>query len=178
MKSLQIGLGVAALALVGVAPAHASELYAKVGVGQTENASVGGIDLTGDTAYTAGIGTGLGPLRVEGAVSHVSGHLSTFADISAYDYQATAYLDVPITQNSGVFAGVGADYVSGTATAFGSSMDANGKGWHYTVGVAHRFAPGLIGEVSYTKVSADVDTPYGSQNADFSTAMASLRVAL
>lgn len=165
-------------AAIFTSPANAAPLYLKVAAGQTENASVSGIDLNGDLAYEGDVGTSVGPIRAEVGVGHVSGSFGSFADVSAWDLKATGYLDLPLSDNSGVFVGAGVDHIEGEANVYGSSINASGNGWHYSVGVAHRFSPGLIGEVAFTRTTADLDSDYGSFNADFDTVMAGVRASL
>ena len=181
--NLKIAMTTAAIAalIAGSAAfttADASPIYLKVAAGQVENAAVSGIDLNGDLAYEGDVGTAVGPVRVEVGVARVSGSFGSFADVNAWDFKATGYLDLPLSDNSGVFLGAGVDRVEGQATAYGSSLDASGNGYHWTVGAAHRFSPGVIGEVAFTRTTADLDSSYGSFTADFDTVMAGVRVSL
>ena len=178
MKSLQIGLGVAALALVGIAPAHASELYGAVRAGQTSNTSVEGIDLNDGFAYGGAIGGAVGPVRVEVAADHLSGDFAGVVDASAWDYSASAILDLPISHDAAVFGGVGVDYVSAEAHVPFGSMDASGKGWSYQAGVSHRFANGVMGEVRYKHTTASLDVGGGSADLDTDLVSAGLRFTL
>lgn len=169
MKSVQFGLGVVALALVGVAPAHAQPLYVTGHAGATQDVAVNGIDLKDGGAYGVGVGSTLGPLRVEAGVDHLTTSMDLgFAsvDASALDYHANAYADIPLGGRSSVFAGVGVDWVDASASAFGSSFSARGKGWNYAVGIATKFTDHAIGEIQLRHVSATLDSDFGDLDVD------------
>lgn len=180
MKSGQVLLGASGviMAFAMAQTASAAPFYAKVSVGETSNAAVEGIDLNDGFAYGGAVGTSVGPVRVEAGVDHLSGDIGSFVDVDAWDYSVTGYLDLPITENTGVFAGAGLDYIDASANLGFTSIDGEGNGWHWTVGAAHRFAPGLIGEVAYRSTSADLDTDFGSLEAEYSTVSLGLRVSL
>lgn len=139
--------------------ADAAEWYGAVKVGQTQS-SVEGIDLTDELAYGAAIGTSVGPVRVEAGVDHLAGSFANIVNADAFDYNATAYLDLPVGHNSSVFVGGGVDYIDGSASIYGSSIDASGEGYHWAVGAAHRFAPGVIGEVQWRQTTANLNTDF------------------
>lgn len=164
-------------AAIFTCPANAGEWYGTVKVGQTQS-SVEGIDLNDGLAYGAALGTSVGPVRVEVGADHLAGDFGNVIDASAWDYSATAYLDLNVGANSSVFAGAGADYIDGSASFGYGSIDASGTGYHWALGAAHRFAAGVVGEVQYRQINADLDTGYGSVNLDAQEITAGLRFAL
>ena len=180
MKALQAvtGAGAVVMAFAMAQTASAEGWYGKVSVGETSNAAVEGINLNDGFAYGGALGTAVGPVRVEVGADHVSGDLGGFVDVDAWAYSATAYADFQVTENTGVFVGAGLDYISASANLGGFTIDGEGQGWHWTAGVAHRFSPGIIGEVSYRSVTADLDTDFGSLEAEYATVSAGLRFAL
>lgn len=180
MKILQTTAALAAL-LGGSAiftSADASPIYLKVAAGQTTNGAIEGINLNDDMAYEGAIGTAVGPVRLEVGATHVAGNIAGAINLSGWDYSVRGMLDFPLSETTGVFVGGGGDYIDGSANFGGSDLSASGYGWSYVAGVAHRFAPNLVGEISYTHTSADLDSPYGSANVEFDTIMAGARWSL
>jgi opacity protein-like surface antigen len=149
LKALSIGLGAATIALVGVTPSHASELYGAVRAGQSTNTSVSGIDLNDGFAYGGAVGGAIGPVRAEVAADHLSGDFAGFVDGSAWDISASAILDFQLSHDTALFAGAGLDYVKAEAKVPFGSMSAEGQGYSYQAGMSHRFANGVMGEVRY-----------------------------
>lgn len=152
--------------------------YAKFSVGQSD-AELNGIDLGDGLAYGAGLGTNVGPVRVEAGVDHIAGTLNFGPTIeaTALDYHATAYLDLPVG-NANLFAGAGLDYVDGEASFFGNTLSAEGDGWHWAVGASYRLAEGLTGEAQFRQISADLDSDFGPVDLDASVVTIGLRLAL
>ncbi len=177
-----LGLGAAALVLAPLAfvsSANAAPFYVKASVGQTAGAAVSGVDLSDDMVYGGALGTSVGPFRIEAGADHIATKFASIVDASAWDYSATAYLDLPLGDHASLFAGAGLDHINGSAkTPFGS-FDASGNGHHFSGGLAYRFAPGVIGEAQYRRISADLDGgSFGSVNIDVDTVTAGLRLAL
>lgn len=154
---MRILLGAAAaLVAIALAPvASANDFYGRLSVGTT-NVEAGPLELPEDTSYGAAIGTSIGPFRVEASANRFSGDLGGL-EISANDFAATAYLDLPLTANTGVFVGGGADYVQAEANYIYGSAQGEEIGYHYTAGVAHRISERQILEVSYRHLEADFD---------------------
>lgn len=162
---LQVGAALLALGAANAwaTQADASEWYGALRVGQTINTDVSGISFEDGEAYGAGLGTSIGPVRVEGGVSRLSGDLNfggPSIQADALDYHATAYLDLPVGENASLFAGAGVDYVDAEALFFGNSIDANGTGYHWAVGGAYRLRDGLMLEARYRQIEADVDADF------------------
>lgn len=178
-------LSVCALAALSAAafarPAAADDWYVKASVGQSE-AEVSGIAFEPGLSYGAALGTSVGPVRVEAGVDRLSGELSLggpSVQADALVYSVTGYLDLPVGDNASIYAGAGLDYVDGDASLFGSSIDANGDGWHWALGGAYRVSERIIGEVQYTSLSADLDAAYiGAVDLRDDRITAGLRFAL
>lgn len=178
MKLVEMGLGLVAIGIVGVAPAHASELYGAVRAGQTTNTSVSGIDLNDGFAYGGAVGGAIGPIRVEAAADHLAGDFAGVVKATAWDYSLSGLIDVPISSNTAVFGGAGVDHVEGAAKVPFGSYSASGNGWNWQVGVSHRFAPGVMGEVRYRRVSASLDGSGASVDLDTDQITTGIRFAL
>lgn len=151
-----MGLGLAAIATVGVAPAHAGELYGAVRAGQTTNTAVDGVDLNDGLSYGGAVGGALGPVRVEVAADHLSGDFAGVVKADAWDYSASALLDLPISSSTAIFGGAGVDHIEATAHVPFGSFGASGNGWNWQAGVSHRFTPGVMGEIRWKRTSADL----------------------
>lgn len=183
MKSVQIGA--ALVALVGMnaiaTSADAGEWYGAVRVGQSQadvSASGSSVSFDEGLSYGGAIGTSVGPVRVEAGVNRLSGDFATVVDADALDWNATAYLDLPVGDNASVYAGAGLDYVDGSASIYGYDIDASGDGYHWTVGAAYRLSERMIGEVQYTNITADLDTDFGGVDLDASNISIGVRLAL
>ena len=159
-------------------PAQAAEFYGKLEVGVTANAEVEGFGLQDDLAYGAALGADLGVLRVEAGVSRISADVLSIAQVSALDHHATAFVDFALTERSTFFAGAGVDYVDAEANFFGSSLNADGKGWHYAIGGAYRLNDRMIGEVQFRHVEADMSSDYGDFDLAADEVSVGLRLAL
>lgn len=173
--------GVAAAALVAgnawATTADASEWYGRVSVGQSEiTGSAGGFtaELEEGLSYGAGLGTSVGPFRVEVGVDQLSGNFANFADVDALAYSATAYLDLNVGENASVFVGAGADYIDAEMNVPGFSVSETGEGWHYDVGAAYRLSDRFIGEVRVRQIQADI----AGIDVDTSQVTAGVRFAL
>lgn len=170
MKSSQVLLGTSAViaAFAFAQTASAESWYGAVRVGQTTEASVSGISFDDDLTYSGAVGTNLGPLRVEAGVARLSGEYGGGAlQADALDWNATAYLDIPVGDNAKVFAGAGVDYIVGSASIYGFGVDADGQGYHYSAGASYRISERFVGELMWTHREADLDTDFGS--VDLST---------
>lgn len=154
MKVTQLLTATALLAPVLASPSFAGEWYATVSVGQT-SAEVEGINLNDGMAYGAGLGTTLGPVRVEGGVARLSGDFAGIFEADALYYSVTGYLDLPIGDNASAFGGLGLGYLDGEASAFGSSTDASGDGWHWAVGGAYEITEQLTLQGELRHITAD-----------------------
>lgn len=172
---------VATALLAPCAIAEALPLYGKVSVGVSE-AEISGLPLDEGLSYGAAVGTGLGPFRIEAGVDRLSGSFDLFGpsiDAEALDYRATAFLDLNLSERASVFAGAGVDYIDGEASVFGTDIGADGTGWHWAVGGAYRLAEGIIGEVQYRQLTADLDADFiGDVDLDATQVTAGLRFAL
>jgi opacity protein-like surface antigen len=179
MNSLKIGA--AMVALVGMntiaATADAGEWYGAVRVGQSQ-ADVSGISFEEGLSYGGAVGTSVGPVRVEAGVNRLSGDFAGVVNADALDWNATAYLDLPVGDNASVYAGAGLDYVDGSASIYGYDIDASGDGYHWTIGAAYRLNANMIGEVQYTSTTADLDTDFGGVDLDASNISVGVRFAL
>ena len=184
LKTMTIHALTGVAALVGMyalaAPAHAQDgnWYAVARAGEATNTSLGSADFSDGAAYGAGIGTKLGPVRVEVDADHLSGSLSSAVDGSAWDYNTSAFLDFKLGDKSALSIGGGADYVQATATAFGSSFDTDGTGYHYSVGLSRRISDGVIAEVEWRRIEANLDVPFGSGDLETTVVRAGVRVTL
>jgi opacity protein-like surface antigen len=186
MKLLQIAsqtaLASALLLPMAIAPdADARAWYVKASVGQTAEADVSGLTLDDGFVYGAGLGTSVGPVRVEAGVNRLSGEADfgfVAIDTAALDYHATGYLDLPVGDNASVFVGAGVDYIQGEASIFGGSIDAEGDGYHYAFGGAYRLSQGVIVEGQFREISADLDTDFGAVDLSASEITVGLRLAL
>lgn len=155
----------AAIACLGLAQtASASDWYVKAEVGTTFDTQVqtsfGGTELTDELTYGAYVGTAVGPVRVEAGASHIAGNINLGGislEASAIDYNATAYLDLKVSEDSAFYVGAGADYIQAEA-ALGPffSTDLSGYGYHVTGGYAHRVSPSSIIEIQGRYLSADL----------------------
>ena len=172
---------VIAAALLGpvlVAPAaNASDWYGRVSIGESD-AEISGVGLSSGTSYGAAVGTSIGPVRVEGGVSHISGDLAGIVEAEALVVSGTAYLDLQLGERASLFGGAGLDYVDGSAEVFGSSIEASGDGYHYVLGGAYRLTDNIIGEVSYRHTEADLDSDFGSVDLEADVVSVGLRLAL
>ncbi len=171
----------AATALLAMAaPAHA-EWYVKASVGQSET-EVSGVDFGEALTYGAALGAGVGPVRVEAGVDRLGGELSLGGpsiDADALVYSGTAYLDLRVGQNASIYAGAGLDYVDGEASFFGSSIEASGDGWHWSVGGAYRLNERMIAEAQVSQLTADLDADFiGSVDLDATRVTLGLRLEL
>lgn len=180
MKAHQIIASVGAItaAFALAQTASAAPIYARVSVGETSNVAVEGIDLNGDFAYEGALGTSIGPVRVEVGAGHASANFAGAIEADALVYSATAYLDLPVTERFGVFAGAGLDYLDASANFGYGSLDADGDGWHYTVGGAYRLSETMIGEVAFKHTEASLDSDAGSFDAEYDTIQAGVRLRL
>lgn len=178
---LQSAIATALLAPAAFAgDADARAWYVRAGVGTTVNADVSGFELDGQEALRGAVGTAVGPLRVEAGVDRVSAEANIGIAIpaDAIDYNATAYLDLPVGDNASVFFGGGLDYVEAEASFFGSTIEGSGDGWHYAAGVAYRLNERMIADVEYRHVEADLDFGGGSADVSADTVMGSIRLKL
>lgn len=165
MKLSQMLLATAVLAPVMIAPsAHAEGWYAKASVGQS-SIDVSGLTLDDEMAYGAAVGTGLGPLRIEGGVSRLSGDFAGVVQADALDYRATAYLDLKVGDNASIFGGAGIDYIDGEANVGFGSVDVSGEGYHWALGGAYRLSERMIGEVQFRRVEAEMGSSFGDFDA-------------
>jgi opacity protein-like surface antigen len=160
-----------------ISNANASDWYGKVSVGQTE-ADISGVALDEGLAYGGAVGTSIGPVRVEAGVTHLSGDFAGIVDADALTYSATGYLDLPVGAHASVFAGAGIDYIDGEANVFGSTLDASGEGYHWSVGGAYRLSERMIAEAMFTQTTADLDTDFGGVDLEANTVTLGLRFAL
>lgn len=143
--------------------ASAEGLYGVARVGTTTETSVSGISFDDGPVYNVGLGTNLGPIRAEAGVSRLSGELGAGAiQADALVYQVSAYLDLPVGDNAKVFAGGGIGYASGEASLYGFGIDASGPEYHFGGGASYRISERFVGELMWTRRSADLDTDYGS----------------
>lgn len=177
LKTTAALAAITAGAAIFTCPANAEGWYGVARVGQTQS-SVEGIDLSDGLAYGAAIGHSVGPFRVEAGVDHLAGDFGNVINADAWDYNASAFLDLNVGANSSVFVGAGADYIDGSASFGYGSIDASGTGYHWALGAAHRFSAGVVGEVQYRQINADLDTGYGSVNLDAQEITAGLRFSL
>lgn len=147
-----------AVAILGVEvrTAAADELYGKFTIGQAVNTEAAGVDLSDDLAYGVAVGGRLGPARIELGVSRIGADTAGIS-ISAIDYSATAFLDLPVSERGAFFAGVGLDYLTAEAGVAFFTVDGEGDGWHYTGGYAHRFTNDLTVEIGVNHLEADLD---------------------
>lgn len=162
--NLLAGIAAFAACAAMAAPADASAWYgsARVGVSEIDAA---GVPFDDGLTYGAAVGTtAFDIFRVEAGVDRLTGELDLGGfsiDADALVYSATAYIDLPVGDNASVFAGVGVDYVDAEASFFGSSIDANGNGWHWAAGGAYRFSERVIVEAQVREISADLSSPFG-----------------
>lgn len=182
MKTFHLGAGLLAL-VAGSAlstTADARPFYAKVSVGETTNTDVSGFSLSDGDAYGVAVGSTLGPLRVEAGVDRLeaSVNLGQTITANALDYHATGYFDLPVGDKASVFAGAGVDYVDAEANFFGSSLNADGQGWHYALGGAYRLNDRMIGEVQFRHIEADMSSDYGDFDLAADEISVGLRLAL
>lgn len=184
MKS-SVQVGVALAALVGInalaTNADAGEWYGAVRLGQSQaDVSAGGSTISFDEglSYGAAVGTSVGPVRVEAGVNRLSGDFAGVVNADALDWNATAYLDLPVGDNASVYAGAGLDFIDGSASIYGYDIDASGEGYHFSVGAAYRLSANMIGEVQYTQITADLDTDFGGVDLDASNISVGVRFAL
>jgi opacity protein-like surface antigen len=163
LKTYIFACALACVGLTSLPPAEASaEVYVKVEAGLTPETNVEHFQLGDDYTYGAAIGTGAGPFRIEAGVSRLSADIAGgLVEADAVDYSATAYLDFPVTANTGVFVGAGVDYVQAEATLGGFySMQESGYGYHAAAGVATRVSERIIleGQVRYLEANVgDLD---------------------
>ena len=184
MKS-SIQIGAALVALVGMnalaTSADAGEWYGALRVGQSQTdvgANGSSVSFDEGLSYGGAVGTSVGPVRVEAGVNRLSGDFATVVDADALDWNATAYLDLPIGDNASVYAGAGLDYVDGSASIYGYDIDASGEGYHLSVGAAYRLNSNMIGEIQYTQINAELDTDFGGVDLDASNISIGVRFAL
>jgi len=153
-------LGLAAFAVASLAvstPASARDWYIKAEVGQASNISAGPVSLQNGDTYGAAIGTAVGPVRVEAGAARVNTSAFGVIDVTATDYSATAYLDLPVTARTGVYAGAGFDYLTADASFGFGGTDLSGDGWHWTAGMAHRISDNAIAELQFTRLDGDLE---------------------
>ena len=172
-----------ALALVVLAPfgaASAAAPYAKLSYGETTNIEAAGFSLNDGDAYGVALGSSFGPVRAEAGVSHLEGSFAGgILAADAIDYHATAYLDFPISERAGVFAGAGGDYVQAEANTPGPSLEGSGTGYHWALGGAYRLNDNIILEAQFRQVSASVDLDFiGDTDVDASEVTVGLRFRL
>lgn len=149
---------IAAAMLCFAGAANAAPFYLKAEIG-TADVAVEGINLDDGQTYGAAVGTSVGPVRVEAGVRHVDTGLDLFGvSADGLDYAATAYFDFAITERTGVFVGAGVDYITAEASIGPwAAFDAEGTGYHYAAGVAHRVSDNAILEAQYRHTEADLD---------------------
>lgn len=181
MNQVHIGAAFASLAaILAVQPAHASPFYLSAHAGQSTNVAVSGINLGDDATYGGAVGTVVGPFRVEAGVDRLSANFAGVIQAHALDYNATAYLDLPLSSATSVFAGGGVDYLNAEAQSpYGSGMSASGYGYHYALGVAHRLTDHVIGQVEWRRIKSSNLSISGSDvDLTADTVTAGVRVAL
>lgn len=157
--------------------AHASNLYLKVGAGETTNAVASGVHFQDGMAATARVGTSLGPLRVEGGVDRLSGDLAGgVINGHALDFHGDANLDFNVSHDTAVYAGAGLDYVRAEAQfIYGGAFHADGYGWNWHAGVSHRVSDHVIVDAEWREVTASLSN---NINLTADEALLSLRVPL
>lgn len=156
MKIFAAILAAGFLALGIATPASADPFYVKASAGVSLNTEVEGFSLEDNAVYGVAVGTAVGPVRVEVGADRINtGIMGLEANVN--DFSATAYLDLPITENTGVFVGAGLDYLQAEASYYGYEFDQDGQGWHATAGVATRLSDRVIGEVAIRYLDADFD---------------------
>lgn len=152
-------LGLAALfsaAAAFVPAASARDWYVRGEIGQAADISAEGVGLANGLSYGGYVGTEVGFLRVEAGMSRINTDVMSVVEVGANDFNATAYLDFRPTDNSSVFLGAGADYITVDASSGFAGADATGLGWHLTGGYAHQFGP-VIAEAQVRYISADIE---------------------
>ncbi len=181
MQTLKMltALSAAALAVGFAGNAAALDLYAKASVGTATNVEASGVSLDGGLAFEGALGADLGLVRIEGNVSRIDADAFAGAiDASAWTYGGTAYLDIPLGERATLFGGAGLDYVDAEADFGYGSLGADGWGHHLTAGVGYRLGSNTTVEVSYRRLSAELDSDYGDIDVDADTVMAGVRVKL
>lgn len=155
MKRLLVG-AIAALVTLSVASvASANPWYARVDVGQLADAQANGAEIDDGLVYGAGIGTAVGPLRVEVAASRVDGKFVNAIDVDAIEARATAYLDLRVSENTAWYIGAGPSWISAEANFGAPLADTDGWGYHVTGGISHRIRDGLILDAGVRYTASD-----------------------
>lgn len=180
MKTLQVAAALAAI--IGgnaiATTADAGEWYAAARVGVSE-AEVSGMAFNEGLTYGGAVGTSVGPVRVEAGVTRLSGDFANVIEADALDYSLSGFLDFPVGDRAALFVGGGVDYVDGSASIYGSEIEASGNGYHYTTGLSYRFSPGIIGEAAYSHLTAELDADYlGDIDLESDQVSLGLRLAL
>lgn len=165
-----------ACALAGNANA---EIYISGHGGLVTKAESSGFSADGQMTYGGAVGTSFGPLRVEiGADVMEAEALGGAVDITATDLSATAFLDVPLTENFSGFVGLGAGWIDGEADFGFGSYTADGTEWHYALGASYKMSDNMTLEARWTATNASLDA-YGSDfDADLETLTVGLRFAI
>lgn len=147
-----------ATATAFAAPAMA-ETYVGVGAG-TSITSVEGLDLDDGFAIDLVVGTDVGPVRVEGGIARVNNDtnfLGLPVNVSALEYSAMAFYDIPTGTSVTPYVGAGVTYTDAQADVFFTDIDA--QGWGY------QLAGGFRTAIS-DRLTADVGVRYGKSQLD------------
>lgn len=176
-----------AIAAFTATPAHAAEgLYGAVSGSVAMDGDINGLSVDEGNAFGVAVGAEWKALRIEANVDRVSHEINlggAAADASAMVYGGSAFLDFPITEKLGLFAGGGGGYADAEASLFGTDLTGDGISWNVKAGAAFRLSDTLIGEayIKHIEADLDMDVPGGGQfNVDYAANFAGvgLRLAL
>lgn len=148
-----------AAAMLACAPAvaEARDFYGVVRAGITTDTSVGPIDLSDGDTYGIGVGTSVGPVRVEASLDHSSWDVFPGVSANANTVAVTGNLDFQVTHDSSISIGAGPAYTDAEANFVFGSFDDSGWGYVAQASYSRRLTSNIIGEVQarYTDVSFD-----------------------
>lgn len=137
--------------LIPVNAAHAEGYYVTARIGEVTDASAEAygytIDLNGDETYGVALGTALGPVRVEASYDVQNFNLLGLISADARVISLNGYLDLPVTDRFGLFAGAGPSFVDAELSYGLGSASATGWGYNLAGGATYRLAPNLTAEL-------------------------------
>jgi len=173
-----------ALLLPSIVVSNASaESYGALRAGFNDaNASVfgGSVSFDQGSSYEGAVGFDLGHLRIEASASRDNAELGLVGiDATLTNYSATALADFNGPFGLTYFAGAGLDYTQAEANLGFVSLEGEGDGWHYDLGVSKDISDRFTIEVRRRAYEGQVDFGFGSDIDVENTAWtAGVRVSL